>query len=177
MAHDGKKWGEPAKKYALQIALERIRGVKCNSGFDGNEHTERGHAEEPIAKQMYEIEHFVDVKPGGFFDHMLWGDSPDGLIEDDGIIEIKSVIAPVHYETLKKGSYDPKYMWQLVAHLDATGRDWVDYVSFCSDFPEGKQLIVYRYYQDDFEEEIRRVRIRREQFLEVIDNLTYELRM
>lgn len=168
-------FGEPAKKYAVQIALERIRGFKCNLGFS-NEHTERGHAEEPIAKRMYEAEHFVDVKPGGFFDHLLWGDSPDGLIGEDGVIEIKSVIAPTHYATLKRGSYDPAYKWQIAGHFDGTGRDFVDYISYCSSFPDGKQLLVYRYDRDDFAVEIEQLRERRGRFLELVDKITNELR-
>ena len=176
MANYGEPFGKPAERYALQLALERIRGVKCDSGFGGNEHTERGHAQEPIAKQMYEIEHFVTVKPGGFFDHMLWGDSPDGLINEDGVLEIKSVIAPTHYETYKRGSYDTAYKWQLVGHLDCTGRDWVDFVSYCSEFPDDKQLLTYRYDRDFFAADIKKLRSRREDFLELVDEVTNKLR-
>ncbi len=172
---DSPTFGEPARKYAIQVALERIRGFKSNTGFS-NEHTERGHAEEPIAKRMYEIEHFVDVKNGGFFANAFVGDSPDGLIDDDGALEIKSVTAPVHYQTLKRGSFDPTYRWQLVGHIECTGREWIDFASYCSDFPDGKQLIVYRTYRDEFEVEIKQLIDRRERFLEYIDKFYNELR-
>ena len=43
----------------------------------------------------------------------------------DGVIEIKSVIASTHYATLRRNSFDPAYRWQLVSHLDCTGRAWV----------------------------------------------------
>ena len=95
MANDGKAFGEPAKAYALQIALERITGRKAEFSFS-NEHTERGHEQEPIARMLYEEENFIDVSNGGLFCCDDYGDSPDGLIGENGVIEIKRVTAKVH---------------------------------------------------------------------------------
>jgi hypothetical protein len=117
----------------------------------------------------------VDVTNGGFFDCGLFGDSPDGLIGDHGVIEIKSVIASTHYETLKRGSFDPAYRWQLAGHLDCTDRKWVDFVSYCSEFPEDKQLIFYRYDREEFEKEIDRLRVRRAEFLILVDDIIGDL--
>lgn len=167
MANEGKAFGEPAKKYALQLALEQLTGRKAEFGFK-NADTDRGHEQEPVARMLYEDERFVEVTNGGFFDCGEYGDSPDGLIGDDGVIEIKSVIASVHYDTLRRGSFDPSYRWQLVGHLDCSGRDWVDFVSYCSDFPESGQLIVYRQDRDDFKDELPRLSERRAQFLELV---------
>lgn len=167
MANDGAAFGEPAKKYALQIALELATGRKAEFSFS-TDHMERGHEQEPIARMLYEDAEFVDVTNGGFFDCGDHGDSPDGLIQHDGVIEIKSVTAAVHYATLKRGSFDPAYRWQLVGHLNCTGRDWVDFVSFCSEFPEASQLIVYRSTRDDFKEELKRLEERRAKFLELV---------
>ncbi|CAM6574167.1 YqaJ viral recombinase family protein [Escherichia coli] len=167
MANDGKAFGEPAKRYALQLALEQIKGCKSEFGFS-NDHMERGHEQEPIARMLYEEMNFVDVDNGGFFDHETYGDSPDGLVGQDGLVEIKSVIAATHYSTLTRGSFDPAYRWQLVGHLDCSGRDWVDFISYCSDFPDGKQLIVYRLTAAECESEIVRLRARRKDFLELV---------
>ncbi|WP_095114717.1 lambda exonuclease family protein [Pseudomonas sp. Irchel 3F3] len=167
MANDGKAFGEPAKKYALQLALEQLTGRKAEFGFK-NADTDRGHEQEPVARMLYEDERFVEVTNGGFYDCGDYGDSPDGLIGDDGVIEIKSVIASVHYDTLRRGSFDPSYRWQLVGHLDCSGRDWVDFISYCSDFPESGQLIVYRQDRDDFKDELPRLAERRAQFLELV---------
>ncbi|EMW2199053.1 YqaJ viral recombinase family protein [Enterobacter hormaechei] len=167
MANDGKAFGEPAKRYALQLALEQIKGCKSEFGFS-NDHMERGHEQEPIARMLYEEMNFVDVDNGGFFDHETYGDSPDGLVGQDGLVEIKSVIAATHYSTLNRGSFDPAYRWQLVGHLDCSGRDWVDFISYCSDFPDGKQLIVYRLTAAECETEIARLRARRKDFLELV---------
>lgn len=167
MANDGNAFGDPAKRYALQIALEIATGRKAEFSFK-NDHTDRGHEQEPVARMLYEEEHFVDVTNGGFFDHGAYGDSPDGLVGDDGVIEIKSVTAAVHFATLKRGSFDPAYRWQLIGHLDCTGRDWVDFVSYCSEFPEAGQLIVHRLHRQDLAEEIERLRTRRDLFLTLV---------
>lgn len=167
MANDGKAFGDPAKRYALQLALEQIKGCKSEFGFS-NEHMERGHEQEPVARMLYEEMNFVDVDNGGFFDCGKYGDSPDGLVGVDGLIEIKSVIASTHFATLCRGSYDPSYKWQLIGHLDCSERQWVDFVSYCSDFPEEKQLIVYRLHRNECESEIERLRKRRNDFLSLV---------
>jgi len=170
MANEGKAFGEPARRYALQIALEICNGYKSEISFS-NEHTERGHEQEPVARMLYEQEYFIDVTNGGFFDHGTYGDSPDGLIGKDGVIEIKSAIAPVHYATLRRGSFDPSYRWQLIGHLDCTGRDWVDFISYCSDFPADKQLLVSRLYRFACEDEMERLRARRDEFLVLVNEI------
>lgn len=175
MANDGGAFGEPAKRYALQLALEIINNQKAEYSFT-NQHMERGHEQEPIARMLYENEYFIDVTNGGFFDCGDYGDSPDGLVNDDGVIEIKSVIASTHYATLKRNSFDPSYKWQLIGHLDCTGRDWVDFISYCSDFPEHKQLIVYRLNRSDCEQDIERLINRRSQFIELVKNTVKEVK-
>lgn len=167
MANEGKAFGDPAKDYALQIALEVITGAKAEISFT-NDHTERGHEQEPIARMLYEEENFVDVGNGGFFDCGTHGDSPDGLIGDDGVLEIKSVVAKTHYATLRRDSFDPAYRWQLIGHLDCSGREWVDFASYCSDFPIGKQLATYRLYREQCKDELARLKARREEFIYLI---------
>jgi len=169
MANDGKSFGELAKKYALKIALEIATGRKAEFSFS-NEHMERGHEQEPIARMLYEETHFVDVTNGGFFDCGKYGDSPDGLVSTDGGVEIKSVIAATHHATRKRGSFDPAYKWQLIGHLDCSGRDWFDFVSYCSDYPEDKQLFTFRLWRDEYKNEIERLRIRRAEFLELVNH-------
>jgi hypothetical protein len=167
------EFGETAKKYALQLALERITGKKSEFGFKSDD-MQRGNNQEPIARMLYEEQTFATVNNGGFFCNNDWGDSPDGLVGDDGIVEIKSVIPTTHYDTLMRKSFDPTYKWQLVGHLEATGRQWVDFVSYCSDFSESKQLLIYRSYKEDFASEIERLQARRLDFLELI-NQTMEI--
>lgn len=174
MANDGKAFGEPARRYALQIALERLNGIKSEYSFS-NAHMERGHEQEPIARMLYEEMNFIDVSNGGFFDCGMYGDSPDGLVGKDGVLEAKAVIAATHYATLKRGSFDPAYRWQLVGHLDCTIRNWVDFASYCSDFPAGKQLIVHRLHRAECELELARLKARRAEFLELSEIIFNEI--
>lgn len=168
MANYGKAFGEPAHRYALQIALERLTGKKAEFSFS-NEHMERGHEQEPIARMLYQEQRFCDVLNGGFFDWGGYGDSPDGLVNGNGVVEIKSVIASTHYATIKRGSFDPSYKWQMVGHLDCTGRDWVEFVSYCADFPPESQLIVTRLTRDAVKEELKMLAERRAEFLKLVD--------
>lgn len=167
MANEGKAFGDPAKAYALRIALEIVTGRRQENGYS-NGHMERGHEQEPVARMLYEDTYFVEVGNGGFFDCGDYGDSPDGLVGADGGIEIKSVIDKIHYATLTRGSFDPAYKWQLIGHLDCTGRDWFDFVSYCEAFPADKQLIVHRLHRADYQDEIERLRKRRAEFLGLV---------
>lgn len=168
MANFGKSFGEPAKKYAVEIALEQITG-KSQGEFYSNAHMERGTEQEPIARKLYEDIHFCDVSNGGFFDNGNTGCSPDGLIYHDGVLEIKCVIGSVQFETIKRNKFDPKYKWQLVFELRETGRDWIDYVSYSSDFPENNRVVEYRIDRDFFKEEFVMVEDRLEQFFKVVN--------
>jgi hypothetical protein len=174
MANCGKAFGDPALRYALQLALERVTGRKAEYSFK-NDDMERGHEQEPVARMLYEEMFFANVTNGGFFDLGDYGDSPDGLIGDDGVIEIKSVIAPTHKATLKRGSADPAYKWQIVGHLDVTGREWVDFVSYCSDYPEWDQLAVYRTYRGEVTNELNQLAERRAEFLKLVQSEANEI--
>lgn len=175
MAHDPKGFGEPAKRYAVQKATERITGRKVYESKSKNEHLDRGHEQEPIARRAYEDRYFVDVTNGGFFCNEYVGDSPDGLVGNDGLVEIKSVTAAVHFETLKRGSYDPSYTWQIITHIDLSGRSWCDFISYCAEFPEGKDLFVYRIYRDEFKDKIERLRERRAKFINYIKQIQKDI--
>lgn len=175
MANYGKAFGEPAKREALRIALERITGQKASVSFS-NDHTERGHEQEPIAKMLYAEQTFSRVTNGGFFGCKTYGDSPDGLVGKVGVIEVKSVIAPVHYETILRGRFDPAYKWQLVGHLDCTGREWVDFISYCSDFPRDSQLFVSRMSRCDVAQELAMLAERRSMFLRLVDEIERDIR-
>lgn len=176
MANDGKAFGDPANRYALQIALERVTGRKAEYSFR-NDDMERGHEQEPLARLIYEEQNFVDVANGGFFDCGDHGDSPDGLVNDDGVVEIKSVIASTHEANIRRGAPDPAYRWQLLGHLDCTGRQWVDFVSYCADYPEWNQIVVYRINRTDayVADDLARLATRRAAFLDLIQTKHNEI--
>lgn len=174
MAHAKKDFGDPAKRYAVQIALGQITGVVPPSGYQ-NEHMIRGHEQEPIARAQYEVTFDCEVTNGGFFCNDFIGVSPDGLVGDKGVIEIKSVIAAKHFATLKSQSYDKGYKWQLIGNLFYTGSDWIDFVSYCSEFPEGRQLYTYRLHRESVEPEIELMQERFKSFKELVSQTKDEI--
>ena len=168
MANYGKAFGDPAKKYAIRIAIEQITGKRVEGGFS-NEHTERGHEQEPIARMLYEDEYFCKVLNGGFYELDDEGCSPDGLVGEHGVIEIKCLIPSVFYSVVKRGSFDPKYKWQLSENLKITGRDWIDFICYCSEYPQGSRLYVYRCTKEMFSEEFKMIDIRLDEFKKLIE--------
>lgn len=166
MANYGQAFGKPAHEYALRIALERINGRKAEYSFK-NDDMERGHEQEPVAIMLYEEMFFCEVGNGGFFDFGTHGDSPDGRVGEKGLIEVKSVIASVQEATIRRGKFDPSYKWQMAGHFDS-GVDWVDFTSYCADYPDWSQLVVYRTWRDEMAEEIKMLHERRAEFLELV---------
>ena len=168
MANFGKAFGEPAKKYAYNIANEQITGEPIASDYS-NSHMERGHEQEPIARVGYENQTFCDVTNGGFFESEFIGCSPDGLVGDSGVIEIKSVISNVHYLNVKRQKVDPAYRWQCIGNLKFTGRGWLDFISYCSTYPEGKQIFIHRIKKEDLVEEFKMIDERVAEFKLLVD--------
>lgn len=173
MANYGKAFGDPAKKLAVKIALEQITGEVDIDGYT-NEHMERGHEQEPIAKRLYEDETFSEVLNGGFFDCGFVGCSPDGLINarENGLIEIKSVISSTHFANIQRKGVDPAYRWQCSANLKFTEREWIDFISYCQTFPIGKRLFVWRVYAKNLKEDFEMMDARISEF----EQLVYETR-
>jgi len=171
MANYGKAFGEPAKKLAVQIAVEQLTGKRSQNEAYSNAHMERGHEQESIARQLYEDEYFVDVKSGGFFDCGDTGCSPDGLVGDDGLIEIKSVLGHVHYATMMRNAVDPAYKWQVYFNLMETDREWIDFVSFCADFPRDKKLFIVRVNRKNSSEQFDMLYQRKYEFFKLVEQI------
>jgi hypothetical protein len=149
MANYAKVFGTPAIEYAQKIALERVTGQKDESSSFSNGYMDRGHELEPLAVEQYEIENFVEVTNGGFHHVGYYGDSPDGNVGEDGCIEIKSVIPNTQWKRLKKGGIDLAYKWQVQGHLLIGSKKWCDFISYCPEMPESKQLHVVRVFEDE----------------------------
>ena len=174
MANFGKAFGPPAKKYAVDIAIEQITGKPIPSSFS-NDHMERGLIQEPVARMLYEQDTFCTVDNGGFFGSEFVGCSPDGLVSDCGVIEIKSVIASVHYASLKRQTLDPAYRWQCIGNLKFTGRDWLDFVSYCADFPPDKQLFTHRIEPSSMADEFKMIDERINEFKALVDKTRQDI--
>lgn len=99
----------------------------------------RGIEEEPRARDLYAEVHGVEVQEVGFMTISApgWtlGYSPDGLVGDDGLIEIKCPRAKGHLATILADEVPAKHIAQMQAGMLVAGRKWCDYVSFCGGMP------------------------------------------
>lgn len=154
MANDGKAFGKPAIEYAQKKALEIVTGQLDESDSFSNKYMERGNELEPEAIDRYEMETLYSVSNGGFYiedsdDKVLLGDSPDGNISDFGCIEVKCVIPKTHWKRIKLGGIDTAYKWQIHGHIWLGNKQWCDFISFCPEMPENKQLHIERVHRDE----------------------------
>lgn len=126
--------GEPSKqaqKYMYQLAGERVSGIREESYQNAN--MERGIQMEAEAIEFYELVTGSKVLPCGigFCDEKrLYAASPDGLVGDDGCVEIKCPIMSTHVEYLLDNKLPTEYFQQVMEQLLVTGRKWVDFVSY-----------------------------------------------
>ena len=99
---------------------------------------ERGNFDEPVARDLYSA-HYAPATEVGFmvrdFDGHRLGYSPDGLVGDDGLIEIKSRKQKTQLATILADQVPLANMAQCQAGLLVSGREWIDYVSYCGGMP------------------------------------------
>lgn len=136
--------------YMAQLIVERLTGQVAESYT--NAAMEHGTLTEPQARAAYEWEAGVMVEQIGLVAHPTINQcsaSPDGLVGDDGLVEIKCPNSATHIETLIEGKVPGKYVTQMQFQMACTGRLWCDYVSFDPRVPELMQLFVQRVMRDD----------------------------
>ncbi len=133
--------GQPAnndtsRALLYQLLAERITGESEPSFY--NDDMARGHLLEPLARGLYST-HYSPVRECGFvtmeFDRTVIGYSPDGIVGDDGLIEIKSPRQKTHLRSLLNDEVPSEYMPQVQAALAVTGRDWCDFISYAPGLP------------------------------------------
>jgi putative phage-type endonuclease len=132
------------------LAVERITG-ECVATYT-NAAMQRGTELEAEARDAYSFERAVTVTETGYVAHPTLahvGASPDGLIDDDGLVELKCPASmQKHLDALRSGAHATEYRWQLQHQLLVTGREWVDAVSYDPRYPDGLQLAVVRVLRD-----------------------------
>lgn len=124
--------GKPSTQksdYAALLAAEMYAGRNLER-WEGNQWTERGNELEPEARAMYELTAGVDVVETGFIKAFGVGCSPDGLVGDDGLVEIKCLSPQKHVLALayvQKHAKPPSdYVAQIQGQMYVTGRQWCD---------------------------------------------------
>ena len=146
------KTGQSASRanYMAQLVCERLTKTRTESFT--NAAMEHGVTQEPFARAAYEAAQGVMVEEVGFVRHptIEWaGASPDGLVGNDGLVEIKCPNTSTMIETLLSQKVPSKYITQMQFQMACTGRKWTDYVSFDPRMPEKAQLFVKRVDRDD----------------------------
>jgi hypothetical protein len=125
-----------SRALTAQLAAERITGYTEPTYF--NDDMARGVEDEPRAVDIY-AEHYAPVTTTGFMVRDDWGFrigySPDGLVGDNGLIEVKSRRQKKHLQTILADEVPAENMAQLQCGLLVSGRDWIDYVSYCGGMP------------------------------------------
>ena len=147
------KGGAPSatrRNYMGELLCERLTGKKAD-GFTTKE-MEWGVTNEPIARSLYEAKMGVMVQETGGMEHpgiQWWWGSPDGIIEDDGGIEIKCLNTMNHLDVMMSGKIATHYLYQIAGYVEIFNRKWYDYVGFDPRLPENLQLYVKRFYRDE----------------------------
>lgn len=143
-------WGASRANYAAQLIAERMTGTPAESYV--NAAMQWGTEQEPLARDAYAFHADTDVAQVGFVAHprVAWsGASPDGLIGDEGLVEIKCPSTATHLETLLGAPVDDKYLKQMHWQMACTGRSWCDFASFDPRLPEPMRLYVTRVKRDN----------------------------
>lgn len=145
------KSGEAATRanYRAQVIAERLSGVPTESFSNGA--MQWGTEQEPFARAAYELKTGYMVDQVGLIRHseiIFAGASPDGLIDADGLVEIKCPNTATHIEYALAGIAPEKYQNQMLWQMECTGRDWCDFVSFDPRMPEEMRLFIVRFERD-----------------------------
>ena len=171
----GKGWRAERADYMHELAAERLTGNPAEAYVSKD--MEIGTLREPVARSEYVLDRLVPVQQIGFIDHPtipMSGASLDGLVGDNGFIDIKCPKPKTHLGYLRAGVvpkfYRHQINWCFACHPPL---QWCDFISFNPDFPEGKQLFVVRVKRD--EAKIAELETHVEQFQRELDDLIAEI--
>ena len=171
--------GKTVVKQCCRIACERLGVRYLDEQFDlgGLRAIDWGNENEALAIAAYEAHTFTEIHSKQQFHRILGlfvGGTPDGLVDDDGMIEIKCPNSDNHLLNLTQDEQVSDYIYQVQGYLWITGRQWCDFVSFDPRFPEDLQLHVRRIERD--EEIIEAVRRRSEEMEDIISEMVEKAR-
>lgn len=168
-------YGGSRAAYMGQLIAERLTGEVAESFCSSA--MKWGTDMEPEARAAYAFRMDADVQLVGFVDHPtipMAGASPDGLVGEDGLVEIKCPNTATHIDTLLSQRVPQKYVTQMMWQMACTGRQWCDYCSFDPRLPESMRLFVFRLARD--EQAIRELEDEVSRFIAELDAKVAELR-
>jgi hypothetical protein len=135
--------GKTRRTYMLKLAGEIISGEPAESY--SNVHTERGHAMEDDARNFYSLIKDVEPERVGFIVNGRKGCSPDSLIGDKGMLEVKTKLPHLLIEVLLKDEFPPEHKAQCQGALWVAEREWIDIAIYWPNMP----LFVKRATRDE----------------------------
>lgn len=143
-------YGASRANYMAELLVERLTGQVAD-GYVSAE-MKWGTDTEPQARTVYELINGVTVVRVGLVLHPsidMAAASPDSLVSDDGLLEIKCPNTATHINTLLSETVPDKYVKQIQWQMACTGRQWCDYVSYDPRMPGDMQLFQRRIMRDD----------------------------
>ena len=143
-------WGASRANYMAELIAERLTGEPAEKF--SNAAMAWGTEKEPDARAAYEFFRDAQVVEIAFIDHPsigMTGASPDGLVGDHGLVEIKCPNTATHLDTLLTQTIPSKYVTQMLWQMEVSGRAWCDFVSYDPRLPETMSLFVKRVERDD----------------------------
>lgn len=148
-----KKAGETAARrdYRIELVVERLTGQP--TPFFESWAMRQGTEREPLARAAFEAHTGIFVTEVDFIEHhaLMAGASPDGLIADDGGLELKCPTAATHFDYLRlpKGACPDEYEWQVHGGMWVTGRKYWYFASYNPEFPPHLQLVIRKIERDE----------------------------
>lgn len=148
-----KKDGKPTaerERYLMELVGERLTGLATSHYLIGP--MLEGSEREPQAADAYAFLHGADIDKVGFVEHpsiAMAGASPDRLVGDLGLVEIKCPTLRTHLDTLLTGEIPEQYLPQMRWQMACTGRAWCDFATWHPGVPPHLRLWVKRLHCDD----------------------------
>jgi putative phage-type endonuclease len=149
MARTKTGWGASRANLKARLVVERLTGATVEAYVNGA--MQHGIDTEGQARAAYEFHADVTVVEVGWIEHpsiAMSGASPDGLVGDDGLIEIKCPQPAAHIDLLLTEVIPDRYVKQMLWQMACTGRAWCDFVSFCPMLPAEMQILIRRVKRD-----------------------------
>jgi hypothetical protein len=129
--------------YMNKLAGELLTGVPAESYTNG--HMERGKEMEDEARSFYAFMRDAEPQRVGFIRSGNAGCSPDSLIGDKGVLEIKTALPHILIDRIRKDDFPPEHKAQCQGALWVAEREWIDFVSY---WP-GLEPYIERVYRDE----------------------------
>lgn len=148
--------GKTRQSYMYEIVAERLTGDSAHTFV--SDAMKWGIEKEPEAREYYELVTGNSVKQVGFVEASEYvGVSPDGLIGDDGVLEIKCPNTKTHLSYIDNGVVPTEYFWQCVGMLAYTGMEYLDFVSYDPRLPGEWKIFKTKLLKTDVRNEIKKL--------------------